>query len=45
LRQEVEEPVTLKAFKYNNMFNQVVSSTCPMLPKHHRTFGRPNLYE
>lgn len=40
-----DEPVTLKAYKYNNKFSQSVSSTCPIVPKHHRTFGRPSLYE
>ena len=42
---EVDEPITLKSYKYKNLFNQEVSSTCPIVPKHHRTFGRPSLYE
>ena len=39
------DPVTINSYKYNGMFNAKVLSTCPTLPKHHRTFGRPNLYE
>ena len=39
------DPVTLKAFKFQGRFNPKTTSTCPMVPKHHRTFGRPNLYE
>ena len=37
--------VTLNCYKYNGLFNSKVLSTCPLLPKYHRTFGRPNLYE
>lgn len=39
------DPVTINCYKYNGMFNPKVLSTCPMLPKYHRTFGRPSLYE
>ena len=39
------DPVTINCYKYNGLFNPSVLSTCPTLPKHHRTFGRPNLYE
>lgn len=38
-------PVTINCYKYNGRFDANVLSTCPMLPKYHRTFGRPNLYE
>lgn len=40
-----DDPVTINCYKYNGLFNPHVLSTCPMLPKYHRTFGRPNLYE
>ena len=39
------DPVTINSYKYNGLFNPHVLSTCPTLPKHHRTFGRPNIYE
>ena len=39
------DPVTINCYKYNGLFDPHVLSTCPMLPKYHRTFGRPNLYE
>ena len=39
------DKVTLKSYKYDGKFNPKTTSTCPMVPKHHRTFGRPNLYE
>jgi len=39
------DPVTINSYKYNGLFDPQVLSTCPTLPKHHRTFGRPNLYE
>ena len=39
------DPVTLKAYKYGGLFRQHTTSTCPLVPKYHRTFGRPNLYE
>lgn len=45
LKPDIDEPITLKAYKYNNLFNQNISSTCPIVPKHHRTYGRPSLYE
>ena len=45
LKADIEEPINLKSYKYKNLFNQKVSSTCPIVPKHHRTFGRPSLYE
>lgn len=41
----VHDPVTIKCYKYNGFFDPNVMSTNPTLPKHHRTFGRPNLYE
>jgi hypothetical protein len=41
-KPDQDDPVTLK---YCNLFNQEVSSTCPIVPKHHRTFGRPNMYQ
>jgi len=45
LNAEKDNPVTLKAYKYRNKFSSQVSSTCPLMSKHHRTFGRPSLYE
>ena len=39
------DPVTINSYKYNGLFNPHALSTCPTLPKHHRTFGRPNIYE
>lgn len=39
------DPVTLKAFKYNDCYDPTVTSTCPIVPKHHRTFGKPSIYE
>lgn len=39
------DPVTINSYKYNGLFDSHLLSTCPMLPKYHRTFGRPNLYE
>ena len=39
------DPVTIKSYKYNGLFNPTAMGTCPMLPKYHRTFGRPSLYE
>lgn len=39
------DPVTINCYKYNGLFNAEALSTCPTLPKYHRTFGRPNLYE
>ena len=37
--------MTVNCYKYNGLFNPHSLSTCPMLPKYHRTFGRPSLYE
>jgi len=39
------DPVSFKAFKLKNTFDPIVISTCPIVPKHHRTFGRPPLIE
>lgn len=39
------DPVTFKSYKLRNSFDPVVMSTCPIVPKHHRTFGRPSIYE
>jgi len=41
----VHDPVTINCYKYNGLFEPKVLSTCPMMPKFHRTFGRPSLYE
>ena len=41
----VHDPVTINCYKYNGLFNAKSLSTSPMLPKYHRTFGRPSLYE
>jgi len=30
----------LKAFKLKNRFETLAISTCPLVPKHHRTFGQ-----
>ena len=35
----------MKGFKYNNSYDPQVISTCPVVPKHHRTFGKPSVYE
>lgn len=40
-----KDPITLKAYKYNNSYNPTVLSTCPVVPKHHRTFGTPTIFE
>lgn len=40
-----DDAVTINCYKYNGLFDPKVLSTCPMLPKYHRTFGRPSLYE
>ena len=34
------DPVTLKAYKLKNRFETSAISTCPLVPKHHRTFGQ-----
>lgn len=39
------DPVTFKAFKIHNSFNPLVISTCPIVPKFHRSFGRPPVNE
>lgn len=37
--------MTFKAFKIRNQFDPITISTCPVVPKHHRTFGRPSEYQ
>jgi hypothetical protein len=37
---EMKDPITLKAYKFRDKFAPLVTSTCPLVPKHHRTFGR-----
>ena len=37
--------VDFKSYKLKNSFDPQVLSTCPIVPKHHRTFGRPTVYE
>ena len=39
------DPITYKAYKYNHSFEPIAVSTCPIVPKHHRTFGRPSMQE
>lgn len=42
---EDSDPVTFKAYKLRETYDPLVMSTCPIVPKHHRTFGRPSIYE
>ena len=44
-KEERQNPVTIKAYKYNGLWDPEATSTCPLIPKHHRTYGRPSLYE
>lgn len=37
------DPITYKAYKLHNSFEPIAVSTCPIVPKHHRTFGRPSI--
>jgi hypothetical protein len=39
------DPITYKAYKLKQSFEPIAVSTCPIVPKHHRTFGRPSLKE
>jgi hypothetical protein len=39
------DPITLKSYKYNDRWCPLTSSTCPMIPKYHRTFGKKGLFE
>ena len=39
------DPVSFKAYKLRNTYDPLVMSTCPIVPKHHRTFGRPSIFE
>ena len=41
----VNDPISIKGYKFNKRFNPITSSTCPCLPRYHTTFGRPTLYE
>jgi len=34
------DPVSFKAYKLRNKFETQAISTCPLVPKHHRTFGQ-----
>ena len=43
--KEDPDPITIKAYKYNGLWNPQATSTCPLVPKYHRTYGRPSLYE
>lgn len=36
---EETDPITVKAFKHKNVFDPQAISTCPLISKHHRTFG------
>ena len=40
-----KDPISLKGYKFNKLFNPALNSTCPSLPRFHTTFGRPSLYE
>ena len=42
---EEADPITIKAYKYNGLWCPQATSTCPLVPKYHRTYGRPSLYE
>ena len=39
------DPLTFKSLKLKNGFNPKVFSTCPIVPKFHRTFGKAKIYE
>ena len=36
-----DEMVDINRFKFNNVFNNPIWSTCPIVPKYHSTFGEP----
>jgi hypothetical protein len=40
-----KNPITIKSYKYNGYWSPQATSTCPLVPKHHRTYGKPSLYE
>jgi len=33
--------IDLNSYKFNNRLRQIVSSTCPIMPRYHSTFGQP----
>ena len=44
-RKQKMDPLNYKAYRYCDSFNPVAISTCPIVPKHHRTFGEPSTTE